>query len=266
MPNLKKFFCSEAYLTGQLPGIPEATTETTCSHTSRQPFVVYIDYNNVINSGGQKGSDQMFEDMNRFMVSLDHLNVFTVLVSYGWCEKITLKELSMAGVGDLFDEIVFTRYRTRSERLRETGTDQTPELEQCQYQWWNEKRWWKTHPHWTPEKYATWSGGKDEYFKHCYQERSCPQHCPDRAVFIDDKHGNLEAAQLLVPQMKFIHFTRKPRFHHSRNDWQTVHTLSQLVKVLKDLMEGDRKVNFEAQCKTHTASSSVQDTSEKGCI
>ena len=253
MPNLKEFFCSEAHRSGQLS---EAMTDTTCSHIE-----LYIDYNNVINSGGQKGSDQMFQDMCWFMISLDHLepNVYTVLVSYGERDMITLKELSKAGVGDLFNKIVFTRYRTRDERLRKSGTDKTPELEQCQYPWWREKnRWWKKRPLWTPEKYAIWSGGKDEYFTHCCPERSCPQHCPDIAVFIDDKQGNLQAAQLLVPQMKFIHFTRSnSRFHHSRNDWQTVHTLPQLAKVLKDLTEGDVKVNLEAECKTHTASSSV---------
>ena len=254
MPNLKEFFCSEAHCSGQLS---EDMTDTTCSHTSRQP-IAYIDYNKVMNSGGEKGSDKMFEAMCRFMISLDESNVYTVLVSYGFRDMITLKELSMAGAGDLLDKIVFTRYRTRDERLRESGTDQTPELEQWQYPWWREKeRWWKTRPLWTPEKYATWSGGKDEYFEHCCPERSCTQHCPDIAVFIDDKQGNLQAAQLLVPHLKCIHFTRSnSQFHHSRNDWQTVHTLPQLAKVLKDLTEGDGKVNLKAKCKTHMASSS----------
>ena len=256
MPNLKELFSSEAHNCSDQ--LSEAMTDTTCSHTSIWPFTVYIDYNDVLNSGGQKGSDQMFEDMCRFMINLDHsaLNVYTVLVSYGFRDEITLKELSMACVGDLFDKIVFTRYRTREERLKKSGTDQTPELEEFQYQWWRETRWWKTRPRWTPAKYATWSGGKDEYFKHCCPERTCPQQCPDVAVFIDDKQGNLQAAQLLVPQMKCIHFTRRySRFPQSQNDWQTVHTLPQLAKVVKDFTEAHGKVNLETECKTHTASS-----------
>ena len=257
MPNLKEFFCSEAYQRSDQ--LSEAMTDTTYPHTSSEPFKVYIDYNGVINSGGAKGSDQMYEDMCKFMINLDYMEskVYTVLVSYGFRDKITLKELSIAGVGDLFDEIVFTRYRTRKERLEESGTDQTPELEQRQYLWWGEKKWWKRRPLWTPAKYATWSGGKDEYFKHCYTERTCPQQCPDVAVFIDDKQGNLQAAQLLVPQMKCIHFTRRySRFPQSQNDWQTVHTLPQLAKVVKDFTETHGKVNSETECKSHTASSS----------
>ena len=215
-------------------------TGTTCADTARQLFTLYIDYNNVINSGGQKGSNQMFEDMCRFMINMDHLplNVYRVLVSYGNREDITSKELSMAGVGDLFDEIVFTRYRTRNERLEANGQDHTLDLSQYRYPWWREKRWWKSRPKWMPENYAIWSGGKDEYFKHCCPERSCPLHCPDVAVFIDDKQGNLRVAQFSVPQMKFIHFTNSSsRVQQYRNEWQAVHTLPQLAKVLKDLTD-----------------------------
>ena len=238
MPNLKAFFCSEAYQRSNQ--LSEAMTVTTCSDSSSEVVKVYIDYNGVINSGGAKGSHQMFEDMCKFMINLDYLDppVYTVLVSYGFRDKITLKELSMAGVGDLFDKIVFTRYRTRAERLEQSGTDQTPELELLQYLWFREKKWWKRKPLWTPAKYATWSGGKDEYFKHCCPEMSSPQQCPDVAVFIDDKQGNLQAAQLLVPHLKCIHFTRRyDRFPHSHNGWQTIHTLSQLAKVVKDFTE-----------------------------
>jgi len=174
------------------------------------------------------------------MINMDHLplNVYKVLVSYGNREDITLKELSTAGVGDLFDEIVFTRYRTRNERLEANGQDHTLDLSQYRYPWWREKRWWKSRPKWMPENYAIWSGGKDEYFKHCCPERSSPLHCPDVAVFIDNKQRNLRAAQFLVPQMKFIHFTNSnSRVQQYRNEWQAVHTLSQLAKVLEDLTD-----------------------------
>ena len=216
-------------------------TDTTCTHTPRQ--IYYIDYNRVLNSGGQNGSDKMFEAMCSFMIELDYLqsNVCKVLLSYGYRENITLKELSMAGVGDLFDDIVFTRFRTTNERLGESCTDQPPQLSRVRYAWWREERWWKRRPQWVPENYAIWTGGKDEYLKHCCQERSYPLHCRDVAVFIDDKQGNLEAAQLLVPEMKCIHFTNSnSRIHHYRNEWQkTIHTLPQLATVLRDLTEGD---------------------------
>ncbi len=86
---------------------------------------LYLDYNGVLNSGDSG-------DLCDFIVDMDHLPVNINLLSYppgGSGRTTTLQEITEAGIGDLFDKIVFTMHRTAAEHQAIATEHARPQLE-----------------------------------------------------------------------------------------------------------------------------------------
>lgn len=174
---------------------------------------LYLDYNGVLNSG-----NDMLEEMCRFVVAMDHLDVSFHLLSYrktphGMMQ--TLREIDDAGVLDLFDTITFTAFRTAQER-EAFATEHAPRPTHHDFI--------SQHDSSASITYETFYGGKDDYIK-LHDNGAL-------TLFVDDKYNSIAAAQWLVPHVHGYEF-RRHRFFSPITACKHVRTLADLHVVIK---------------------------------
>ena len=194
------------------PDVHTRRAHTTGDATEHPGWVIYFDYNGVLNTGGT----YMLEAMCRFLVRVDHLDndIYTCLLSYSpGHPRRTLAELDDAGVLDLFDQITFTK-------MRRSGYPQGMNA--------TEHRVYKsTHPAHANVTYEIFQGGKDEYIRssHNPETDAC-------IMFVDDKAQTLEAARELMPCLHATEMRRHTFFSDPRN-YKHVHNLDELYNVIR---------------------------------
>ncbi len=91
------------------PDVHTRRARTTEDATEHPRWVIYLDYNDVLNTGGP----DMLEAMCWLLVRVDHLDndIYTCLLSHGGCKRwsSTMAELDNAGVLGFFDKSTFKK-------------------------------------------------------------------------------------------------------------------------------------------------------------
>ncbi len=126
---------------------------------------------------------------------MDHLPVNINLLSYppgGSGRTTTLQEITEAGIGDLFDKIVFTMHRTAAEHQAIATEHARPQLEQYSS---------------GAVEYEVYTGGKDDYIR-TYDQNLL-------TFFVDDKITTIEAVLRAVPHTRAYEFRRHRFYSHS---------------------------------------------------
>ena len=193
------------------------------------PMTIYFDYNNVLNSGGER----CFHNRTFFLSMLSDfiallrqgpMSVFSpqiCLLSFapsGHRRESVLRELDEADVIRAFHKIVFTMERT-------TGHDPSFPKE--------------TRILWDDPRIIKYSAGKDDYIASQGHLQS------DLVFFVDDKFENLDAAIELLPTLYAIEMRLRRRHELNigdRRGWEsprfyTVFNLGELYDILFCIFE-----------------------------
>ena len=184
---------------------------------------LYVDYNDVLNSGS-------IEEMSQFVIRLDQLHVSLHLLSRRRGKsgmEQTLSELDDAEVLDLFDTITFTAFRTAKER-EASATERASRLSSAA----ENAPLGSTH-HDFPGRhlvmdYTSFYGGKDEYI-HLHDNGAL-------TLFVDDKYDTIKAVRQLVPHVQGYEF-RRHCFFSPIAACSHVRNLSQLFAAISAMLQ-----------------------------
>jgi len=207
----------------------ESDAHTEVDPTEHLQAFLYLDYNDVLNTG----RPDMLEAMCEFLVRVDHIpgDMHITLLSKRKGRRgqlTTLEELDRAGVLDLFDQITFTSERTSRDHQGMTATE-------------HHIYYPTSLPHSMDERsidgivsYEVFYGGKDQCI-HSYHGR----HSNGCVVFVDDKAETLEAVRMLTPRAYAIEM-RRHRFFTDPRCYSHVRNLNELYNAI-------RKICYRAQ-------------------
>lgn len=209
--------CHDMWRRAGLGDATELPMQTRGYATERPEISLYLDYNDVLNTG----RPDMLEALCEFLVKIDHLNrdIRICLLSKAkrpFRQRATLGELDRAGVLDLFDEIIFTTERTGFEHEGENATERRifhgAEVAGIQGS--------------VAVSYEVFYGGKDQYI---HSHRSS-----EPILLVDDKAATLVATRTLVPWVTGLEM-RKHRFYTDPQIYHHVRSLAELHATIATL-------------------------------